>query len=342
MLDTQPAMITRTYRNGNDLIIVLVNGRDVRIEDFFVTDVGKTVLLRDLESGEIVQVALGTDGSVVGITPRSLAQIEDMFAAAGLDIPPELSSEMTPNLSTQDDSAVSAGLGTGEAIALGILGVAVIIAIASGGSDGGGGSTITTTTDGNGITAVDTNGVAVTTSTTTMSPTTVNTSTVFQYAQDSSGAGALIVQNGNVEPALNSAGTPLATGTDNINAPFVTDTGSGTTILTLVDDGFNGTIDGVAFANAVAGSSFTANLPSATPDTVADILNITNGTTDTLSVANFGFGATGPDLYRLAIDGDVGDTVQLTGTGFAATGITDGSGRAEYLGLDSRVFVCRP
>ena len=97
--------------------------------------------------------------------------------------------------------------------------------------------------------------------------------------------------------------------------------------------------DGVAFANAVVGSGFTANLSSGTTDTVADILNITNGTTETLSVANFGFGATGPDLYFLAIDGDVGDTVQLTANGFTATGATDASARVEYLGIDSRVFV---
>ena len=187
MLDTRPEIVARTYRNGNDLVIVLADGRDVLIEGFFVTATEKTVLVRDADSGDIIQITLNADGFVMNVEPRSLAQIEDMFATAGVDMPAALAPELDSNLSTQDGSAASSDIEPGVAIALGILGVAVLIAIVSSGNDGGSGSgnnapTITSTTDGNGITAVDGTGTAVTTSTTTTAATTVATSTVFQYA----------------------------------------------------------------------------------------------------------------------------------------------------------------
>ena len=101
--------VTETYRDGNDLILVLAGGQEVRVEGFYTAD-GSQLLIQDAETGAIVQVAVTEDGALIGLEPRSLAQLEQMF---GTDVAAQIAGEapvdLTADMSTQ--GAVAAGGG---------------------------------------------------------------------------------------------------------------------------------------------------------------------------------------------------------------------------------------
>ncbi|NNX10504.1 hypothetical protein GTA25_16995, partial [Roseobacter sp. HKCCD9032] len=49
--------VTRTWRDGNDLVVVMADGQETVIEDFFAIE-GRELLMRDPETGEIFEVTL--------------------------------------------------------------------------------------------------------------------------------------------------------------------------------------------------------------------------------------------------------------------------------------------
>ncbi|WP_419740551.1 hypothetical protein [Ruegeria sp.] len=139
-----PNVIARTFRQGDDLVIVYQDGRQVQIAGFF--DTGDRVLVaQDPESGDLFEVSLAPDGSLIGVEPRSVAdiaellgatqeEVEALSAAHGADADAGFADSDHVTLSTQSGvelAAINPGL-----VAAGILGAGAIAAIAtsSGGS----------------------------------------------------------------------------------------------------------------------------------------------------------------------------------------------------------------
>ncbi|WP_419739220.1 hypothetical protein [Ruegeria sp.] len=125
-----PNVIARTFRQGDDLVIVYQDGRQVQIAGFF--DTGDRVLVAQAsESGDLFEVSLAPDGSLIGVEPRSVAdiaellgatqeEVEALSAAHGADADAGFADNDHVTLSTQSGvelAAINPGL-----IAAGILG----------------------------------------------------------------------------------------------------------------------------------------------------------------------------------------------------------------------------
>ncbi|NNW00635.1 hypothetical protein GTA62_18385 [Roseobacter sp. HKCCD9010] len=135
--------VTRTWRDGNDLVVVMADGQETVIEDFFAVE-GRELLMRDPETGEIFEVTLNSDGQMIGVEPRSLNQLAEMFGVDATDLAAAI--EAAPLEVTKSSQGVRQIINpeiiNPEVVPfiIGGLGLIAIIAANSGDDGSGGGS----------------------------------------------------------------------------------------------------------------------------------------------------------------------------------------------------------
>ncbi len=82
-LDAQS--VSRTFRQGDDLVIVLRTGGRIEIEGFFAVE-DRVLVLRDPAAGDLLEARLDEDGALIGLEPRALSDLAAMFGATPQDV----------------------------------------------------------------------------------------------------------------------------------------------------------------------------------------------------------------------------------------------------------------
>ncbi len=334
MFDTLNTPYINTYRDDDDLILILADGSEIKIDDFFTGRPRDSVIVQNAETGDMFQVTLDDLGQVIGVMQQSRTQPEEMFAtAANADTPFELTPDTATNMSTQAGAAAAGGAGLNTGVVAGIgsgavaMGVAVIATGGDNDSDENTSDTVNTNTaNTSGVIVVDAEGNKVTPSQTNSDSITVeeNTQTVITLPETGSG---LIIQNGILLPGDDDVVLNLVSARLELEEGQIS-TGTFTAFLDLIDQGGDNTLDGVFVNNTLPNTSVNVTSDSA-------VLRINNSSAEGLFIGDVDL--SGRDTYILTIDGNIGDRVFLD-TDITATGNTV-SGRTEYTGTNLTLYI---
>ncbi len=82
-LDAQS--VSRTFRQGDDLVIVLRTGGRIEIEGFFAVE-DRVLVLRDPAGEDLLEARLDEDGALIGLEPRALSDLAAMFGATPQEV----------------------------------------------------------------------------------------------------------------------------------------------------------------------------------------------------------------------------------------------------------------
>ena len=66
--------VSRTFRQGDDLVIVLRTGGRIEIEGFFAVE-DRVLVLRDPAGEDLLEARLDEDGALIGLEPRVLSDL---------------------------------------------------------------------------------------------------------------------------------------------------------------------------------------------------------------------------------------------------------------------------
>ncbi len=126
LLPVQPNQIERTYRDGDHLVVALVDGRELLLEGWFSRlEEGSEVALlaRDGSTGEIVAVTITETGEYARTQPVALGRLEEMFDADANAI-----EEALQKVGVSAQARTAAEVFTPELTAAAIVGGVVLVA----------------------------------------------------------------------------------------------------------------------------------------------------------------------------------------------------------------------